>query len=64
VSDQLGHATTGITADLYTHVSRVVRDDAAERVAALVPLRRAGDTHGRAHEVPTDDQGAGDAATE
>jgi len=36
VSDQLGHATTGITADLYTHVSKVVRDDAAERVAALL----------------------------
>jgi integrase len=64
VSDQLGHATTGITADLYTHVSKVVRDDAAERVAALVPLRRGGDVHGRAHEVPTDDQEAGNAAAE
>lgn len=64
VSDQLGHSTTSITADLYTHVSKVVRDDAAERVAALVPLRRDSDAHGRAHKVPTDDQRAGDAAFE
>jgi integrase len=36
VSDQLGHSTTAITSDLYTHVSKVVRDDAADRVAALL----------------------------
>ena len=36
VSDRLGHSTTGITADLYSHVRRAVADDAAARVAALV----------------------------
>jgi integrase len=36
VSDQLGHSTTAITSDLYTHVYKVVRDDAADRVAALL----------------------------
>jgi len=38
VSDQLGHSTTRITQDLYTHVTPAVRDDAAERVAALIEL--------------------------
>ncbi|MCW2694816.1 MAG: integrase family protein [Mycobacterium sp.] len=36
VSDRLGHSTTGITADLYTHVSPVVARDAAAAIAALV----------------------------
>ena len=36
VSAQLGHSSTAITSDLYTHVRRVVADDAAERVAAMV----------------------------
>jgi integrase len=36
VSDQLGHSTTAITSDLYTHVYKVIRDDAADRVAALL----------------------------
>jgi integrase len=36
VSDRLGHSTTRITADTYSHVRRVVADDAAARAAALV----------------------------
>ncbi|WP_031166061.1 tyrosine-type recombinase/integrase [Streptosporangium roseum] len=36
VSDQLGHANTRITHDLYTHVRPAVHDDAAERVLTLV----------------------------
>ena len=41
VSAQLGHSTTRITQDLYTHVRRPVADDAAARVAALVPRKAA-----------------------
>lgn len=40
VSDQLGHATTRITQDLYTHVRRQVHDDAAEKIVSLLPERR------------------------
>jgi len=40
VSDRLGHSTTGITADLYTHVSPAVSRDAAEAIAATVRRRR------------------------
>ncbi|MER7126697.1 tyrosine-type recombinase/integrase [Micrococcus luteus] len=36
VSDQLGHANTRITHDLYTHVRPAVHDEAAERVLTLV----------------------------
>jgi integrase len=36
VSDRLGHSTTAITADLYTHVVPVVAQDAADAIAALV----------------------------
>jgi integrase len=43
VSDQLGHATTRITQDLYTHVRRQVHDDAAEKIVSLLPERK---THG------------------
>lgn len=39
VSDQLGHSTTRITQDLYTHVRRAVHDAAAEQVVALLPER-------------------------
>ena len=35
VSDRLGHRTTAITADVYSHVQPEVQGDAAERVAAL-----------------------------
>ncbi|HEY3688128.1 MAG TPA: site-specific integrase [Streptosporangiaceae bacterium] len=37
VSDQLGHSTTRITSDLYTHVRRAVASDAAEKIVALLP---------------------------
>jgi integrase len=36
VSDQLGHSSTRITHDLYSHVVRRLHDDAAARVAAAV----------------------------
>ncbi|HET6752461.1 MAG TPA: site-specific integrase [Jiangellaceae bacterium] len=36
VSDQLGHSTTRLTHDLYSHVVRRLHDEAAETVAALV----------------------------
>jgi integrase len=36
VSDRLGHATTAITADLYTHVSRGVGRKAADRIADVL----------------------------
>lgn len=39
VSDRLGHSSTAITADLYTHVSPVLAQDAADRIAAAVPRR-------------------------
>lgn len=38
VSDRLGHSSTSITADLYSHVLPVVAHDAAEAIAALVHL--------------------------
>jgi integrase len=41
VSRQLGHSSLSITADTYTHVLPAVATDAAERVAALVPLPQA-----------------------
>jgi integrase len=39
VSDQLGHSTTQITQDLYTHVRQALHDAAAEQVVALLPSR-------------------------
>ncbi|WP_130491636.1 site-specific integrase [Motilibacter rhizosphaerae] len=36
VSDRLGHSTTAITADLYTHVDRGVGRSAADRIAAVL----------------------------
>lgn len=36
VSERLGHSTTGITADLYTHVNPAVAQDAADAIARLV----------------------------
>lgn len=46
VSDQLGHSTTTITRDLYQHVTTAIRDDAAERVAALIQLPKRHDATG------------------
>jgi integrase len=38
VSDRLGHSSTAITSDLYTHVIPVVAHEAADSLAALIPL--------------------------
>ena len=37
VSDRLGHSTTAITADLYTHVMPAVGRAAADAIAASIP---------------------------
>lgn len=37
VSSRLGHSTTAVTADLYTHVIPTVARQAAEAIAAVVP---------------------------
>ncbi|MGE5289699.1 MAG: hypothetical protein ACM3ML_21405 [Micromonosporaceae bacterium] len=37
VADQLSHSTTRITHDIYQHVRRQVRTDAAEKVVTLLP---------------------------
>jgi integrase len=39
VSDRLGHSTTSITADLYTHVSPAVASQAADAIADLISER-------------------------
>ncbi len=39
VSDRLAHSSTHITSEIYTHVTRPMQSDAAERVAARI-LRR------------------------
>jgi integrase len=39
VSDRLGHSTTAITADLYTHVSRGVGRVAAEKIAEVLTAK-------------------------
>jgi integrase len=36
VSERLGHATTAVTSDIYSHVAPGMQTDAAERVAALI----------------------------
>lgn len=36
VSERLGHATTAITSDTYSHVTPTMGADAAERVSALI----------------------------
>ena len=36
VSDRLGHATVGITLDLYSHVTPAIARDAADVVAARI----------------------------
>jgi integrase len=40
-SELVGHSSTRITAEVYTHVRRARRADAAARVAALLPAREA-----------------------
>ncbi len=39
VSDRLGHSSTGITADLYTHVSPALAGSAADAIGDAVPRR-------------------------
>jgi len=39
VSDRLGHSTTTITADLYSHVLPAVARDAADAIGALFEHR-------------------------
>ncbi len=46
VSDQLGHATTRITHDLYQHVRRAVHGDAAEKVEDLLAASKASEETG------------------
>jgi integrase len=36
VSERLGHATTAITLDIYSHVTPTMGADAAEKVSALI----------------------------
>ena len=43
VSDRLGHSSTTITADLYTHVVPAVAREAADLIAGVVPRRQATD---------------------
>ena len=47
VSDRLGHSSTAITADLYTHVSPAVAQDAADRIAEVIAGRTARPNRGR-----------------
>ena len=37
VSERLGHSSTAITADLYTHVYPTVAREAAEKIADAIP---------------------------
>lgn len=52
VSDRLGHSSTVITSDLYTHVIPAVAQDAADQIAALIPARKADEAQ-RARGLPS-----------
>jgi integrase len=52
VSARLGHSSTVITSDLYTHVIPAVAQDAADQIAALIPARKANEAQ-RARELPS-----------
>lgn len=54
VSDRLGHSTTTITADLYTHVSSAVARRAADAIALEIPLARAPETQDVSETLATD----------
>jgi hypothetical protein len=58
VSERLGHTTTAITADIYTHVSSSVGRSAA-RTAGTTPADARCSTHPRSHVPPVDDPGRG-----
>jgi integrase len=36
VADRLGHSTTAVTMDIYSHVTAGMQSDAAETVASLI----------------------------
>jgi len=55
VSQRLGHSSIAITADLYTHVVPAVAQDAADRIAAVVPRRAATVTRHEYCESTADD---------
>jgi site-specific recombinase XerD len=38
MSDMLGHASISVTADIYSHVTETMAEDAAQRVAALLSV--------------------------
>ena len=48
VSDRLDHRSTHITSQIYTHVTRPMQSDAADRVAARIP------SHGAAQQLGSD----------
>lgn len=54
VSKLLGHSSVAITADIYSHLLKDVRDAAADKIAALIPrARKASSTDARDHSVTT-----------
>lgn len=46
VSDRLGHSTTSVTLDIYSHVTPSLQEEAAETVAALLQRHRTTDEAG------------------
>ena len=57
VSERLGHSQISVTADLYTHVSRGLGREAADRIAGA--LRAAGETLPGAFLAQTSKEGSG-----
>ena len=57
VSERLGHSQISVTADLYTHVSRGLGRDAADRIAGA--LRAASETLPGASLAQTPKEGSG-----
>ena len=46
VQERLGHSTIGITLDIYSHVSPMLHDEAANQIASLIVGPTAGDRYG------------------
>ncbi len=67
VSERLGHSTTTITADLYTHVHRAVGRAAADKIASVleppVDIARADASAMPAQQVPEGPERRGDVAS-
>lgn len=53
VSHRLGHSSTAITSDLYTHVIPAVAQDAADRIGALIQPVPQADNEPASYESPT-----------